>query len=205
MDDLPCSEASERNKRPILQVLAGLLHEGPVYAFEIGSGTGQHATFFAAAHPQWRWQPTELPENLGILEQRCERSGLENILPPMGFEVGESDVPDSLQNGCDLVFTANTLHIMLSERLPFFFHSAGRLLKPQGLLVCYGPFMENAEHNSASNHEFDVALRAQGCGGIPDIRQLELLADANDLRFQEQIHLPANNRVLVFQKLATFD
>ncbi|MAM88006.1 MAG: methylase [unclassified Hahellaceae] len=205
MDDLPCSEASERNKRPILDVLASLLSDRPQRTFEIGSGTGQHATFFAAAHPQWAWQPSEQPPNLDILKQRYQRSELQNILPPISFEVGESMVTPGLHDAWDLVFTANTLHIMLPDRLPFFFNNANSLLKPQGLLVCYGPFMEQGEHNSVSNREFDAALKTQGCGGIPDISQLEMLAEANDLRFQQQIEMPANNRILVFQKIASFN
>ena len=200
MDDLPYSEASERNKQPILEVISALLPEEPQAVFEIGSGTGQHAVHFATAHPQWRWQLSEQSNNLDVLKQRQSRSALPNLLAPLGFEVGTSVVSGPLLNAWDLVFTANTLHIMLPDRLPYFFNNVSSLLKPGGLLICYGPFMENAEHNSLSNFEFDAALRAQGCGGIPDLERLVSLGDANALQFQKQIPMPANNRILIFIK-----
>src|SRR6056297_943773 len=52
MINRPHSPAAERNREPILKVLrAWLPRSGRM--LEIGSGTGQHATFFAPAMPQW--------------------------------------------------------------------------------------------------------------------------------------------------------
>ena len=52
---LPCSEACERNKEPILEQLRAHLARA-TRVLEIGSGTGQHAVHFAAAMPRLRWQ-----------------------------------------------------------------------------------------------------------------------------------------------------
>jgi len=59
---LSLSEACERNKGPILEVLRQEL-AASTRVLEVGSGTGQHAVHFAAALPQLTWQPSELPEN----------------------------------------------------------------------------------------------------------------------------------------------
>jgi predicted O-methyltransferase YrrM len=57
---LALSEACERNKGPILEVLAVEL-AASTRVLEIGSGTGQHAVYFAAQLPHLVWQPSELP------------------------------------------------------------------------------------------------------------------------------------------------
>ena len=51
----PYSEASERNRAPILAVLKRVFGASKV-VLEIGSGTGQHAAYFAPELPHLRWQ-----------------------------------------------------------------------------------------------------------------------------------------------------
>ncbi|HVL46682.1 MAG TPA: DUF938 domain-containing protein, partial [Acidovorax sp.] len=55
------SPAAERNQGPILAQLLTLLPPAGT-ALEIASGTGQHAAHFAAALPDWTWQPTDLQD-----------------------------------------------------------------------------------------------------------------------------------------------
>ena len=63
------SEACERNKGPILEILAGAFaHSRRV--LEIGSGTGQHATHFAAHLPHLTWQPSDTGAYLAGLRER---------------------------------------------------------------------------------------------------------------------------------------
>ncbi|NND58826.1 MAG: DUF938 domain-containing protein, partial [Gammaproteobacteria bacterium] len=55
------SEAAERNKGAILETLQGLLDRRRRYqVLEIGSGTGQHAAWFAANLPQVNWHPSDV-------------------------------------------------------------------------------------------------------------------------------------------------
>ena len=55
----PFSQACENNKDPILSVLKRVF-DSPCEVLEIGSGTGQHAVYFATHLPHVSWQPSDL-------------------------------------------------------------------------------------------------------------------------------------------------
>src|SRR5688572_3961679 len=59
----PFSEASERNREPILAVLKRVFASSRK-VLEIGSGTGQHAAYFSAALPHLAWQASDVAEHL---------------------------------------------------------------------------------------------------------------------------------------------
>ena len=60
--DKPVSEACERNRDPILSVLKPLLKQSRA-VLEIGSGTGQHAVYFAEHMPHLTWIASDRQEN----------------------------------------------------------------------------------------------------------------------------------------------
>jgi len=62
MHNLPFSQACENNQSPILGVLQRVFARS-TRVLEIGSGTGQHAVYFAPALPYLVWQPSDLPEH----------------------------------------------------------------------------------------------------------------------------------------------
>src|ERR1700761_9031490 len=100
---LTYAEACERNKGPILDVLA---RELPAHArvLEVGSGSGQHAVHFAAHLPQVTWQPSEMRENLSGLAHRIHLEGTPNLLTPVALDVREEPwqaLP------AEAIFTAN--------------------------------------------------------------------------------------------------
>ena len=86
MTDRPCSPAAERNREPILKVLRAWLPKSG-RMLEIGSGTGQHAIFFAPALPLWQWQPSEHPDELPTLQAGLEGHGVANIGHPLALDV----------------------------------------------------------------------------------------------------------------------
>ena len=191
------SEACERNKGPILEVLRAEL-AGSARVLEIGSGTGQHAVHFATHLPHLSWQPSELPENLAPLAERIRSAGTANLRPPLALDVRAArwDV-----GRCDAVFSANTLHIMAWSAVQQFFRGVSAVLEPHGVLCVYGPFRFHGRYTSDSNAEFDRYLKARDPdSGQRDFEALDALAAAAGLAFAADHAMPANNRTLVWRR-----
>lgn len=194
---LTSSEACERNKGPILALLRGELAASRT-VLEIGSGTGQHAVYFAAHLPQLQWQPTEVAAQLPELAARIRREGSPNLRAPLPLDVGE---PPWTVPGADAVFSANTLHIMSWERVRDFFGGIGTLLTTPGVLCVYGPFRYRGAYTSDSNAEFDRCLKGRDpLSGIRDFEALDALAQAEGLTLAADHDMPANNRTLVWRR-----
>ena len=197
---LPFSEACERNKGPILEVLRRWLGESSGLVVEIGSGTGQHAVHFARHLQQLSWQPTETPGNLAGLNARVGVEGPCNLLPPLELDVVQHDWP-CVADGADAVFTANTLHIMSWPEVQALFRGVGRVLRDEGLLIVYGPFRYGGQYTSYSNASFDEALRSRDpASGIRDFEALDALAVQQGLSLVADEAMPANNQTLVWRK-----
>jgi cyclopropane fatty-acyl-phospholipid synthase-like methyltransferase len=194
---LPFSEACERNKGPILEVLRRAF-AGRSYALEIGSGTGQHAVHFAAHLSALVWQPTERLAHVATLESRIRLQGAANLRSSAVLDVAQKIWP---VRSVDAVFSANTLHIMSWPEVEAMFAGIDAVLKPQGVLCIYGPFRYHGRHTSASNERFDEELRERDPkSGIRDIDDVGKLAAGCRLRLAADHALPANNRVLEFQR-----
>lgn len=193
---LTVSEACERNKGPILEVLRTELAAARC-VLEVGSGTGQHAVHFAAALPHLVWQPSELPEQLAPLAERVRLEGGRNLRAPLPLDV--RDDPWKLAP-VDAVFSANTLHIMAWAAVREFFRGVGGVLRPPGVLCVYGPFRFHGKHTSDSNAEFDRWLKVRDpVSGVRDFEALDALARAAGFEFAADHAMPANNRTLVWR------
>jgi SAM-dependent methyltransferase len=184
----PFSEACERNRAPILAVLKRVFADRR-RVLEIGSGTGQHAAYFAPELPHLVWLASDVAENLpGI------RAWGSN---PIELDVGKP-WPEV---DADAVFSANTCHIMSWPQVEGLFAGVGRLLPAGGVFALYGPFNYHGEHTSESNARFDAMLRARDpASGLRDLDDIQRLAQAAGLGLAEDNAMPANNRLLVFQK-----
>ena len=193
------SEACERNKEPILAVLRGALASART-VLEVGSGTGQHAVYFAAHLPQLSWQPSEVPELLAPLAERIRLEGGANLRAPLALDVRETPW------GCapvDAVFSANTLHIMSWQSVAQFFRGVGGVLTGAGVLCVYGPFNYGGQYTSASNAEFDAWLRTRDpLSGLRDFAAVDALARAQGLELTADHAMPANNRTLLWRRTA---
>jgi Protein of unknown function (DUF938) len=78
---------------------------------------------------------------------------------------------------------------------------AGRFLKDGGRLFVYGPFKRGGSHTSASNAQFDAALRAENPEwGVRDVDELNELAQDAGLTAADISPMPANNLVLAFAR-----
>jgi SAM-dependent methyltransferase len=194
---MPFSEACERNKGPILDVLRSVFADRS-NVLEIGSGTGQHAVHFAAHLEHVTWHPTERLGALPELTARIQAEGGRNLRQPMVLDVRQSVWP---LRSVDAVFTANTLHILSWPEVTAMFQGIGGTLTPGGTVCIYGPFKYAGRYTSPSNLEFDRLLRERDPdSGIREIHDLTALASGFGLRLAADHDLPANNRLLVFMK-----
>ena len=200
VQSLPFSEACERNKGPILEVLQRWLGRQAGVVLEIGAGTGQHAVHFARNLPRLSWQPTERLESLASLTARIELEGTCNLLAPLELEVEQMTWPCAADS-VDAVYTANTLHIVSWPQVQALFRGVGRVLRDDGLLIVYGPFRYGGQFTSHSNSVFDAALRSRDpLSGIRDFEAVDALAAAQGLRLVEDCAMPANNQALVWRR-----
>lgn len=194
------SQAAERNKHPILEKLIPLLANSR-QVLEIGSGTGQHAVFFASALPHLTWRPTELPEKTDTLSNQCRCFPSDNLAAPIPLNIDDATWP-VIQ--FDAVFTANTLHIIHWPQVCRLFAQVGKLLPENGIFCVYGPFNHNGRFTSESNAWFDQQLKqSDPQSGIRDIIDLQHQAEKNLLALQEDYSMPANNRLLVWRRLVS--
>jgi SAM-dependent methyltransferase len=195
--DLPFSEACERNKDPILTVLRVVFGDRAM-VLEVGSGTGQHAAYFARHLPQLAWQPSDLAENRPGIRLWAKQAALPNLLEPIVLDIDAAPWPDI---AADAMFTANTLHIVSWPRVVRLFERAGALLPARGVLAVYGPFNYGGVHTSESNARFDAMLRARDPrSGIRDFEKVNALAERQGLKLLEDRAMPANNRTLAWRK-----
>ncbi len=193
----PVAAACERNREPIAARLAEWL-PAQGRALEIGSGTGQHAVYFGARFPGVDWQTSDVAENHSGINSWLADAGLANVLAPFELDVLRDPWP---AGPFDLVYTANTAHIMPIEAVQRVFSGAGRSLVRGGIFFLYGPVNRNGDFTSESNRTFDADLRARAEHmGLRDDRELVKFAAAAGLDLVADYAMPANNRSLVFRK-----
>jgi cyclopropane fatty-acyl-phospholipid synthase-like methyltransferase len=193
----PFSESCEQNKQPILEILRKEFANAQ-RVLEIGSGTGQHAVYFAAEFPHLTWQTSDVAEyHPGILAWQADAK-LKNIQSPLILNVAEDSWPDTQY---DAVFSANTVHIMGWPEVEAMFAGIGSILEPKGRFCLYGPFNYGGKFTSESNARFDQWLKARDPrSGVRNFEDLDRLANAEGMRLAQDYAMPANNRILVWLK-----
>lgn len=195
----PFAESCERNKTPILNVLKQYLVQAQT-VLEVGSGTGQHAIHFAEQLPFLTWLTSDLEINHHAIRAWQNDAGLANVQGPHVLDLANPLWPVS---EVETVFTANTLHIVSWRLVEAFFHGAAKALKAEGLLFVYGPFNYNGTFTSESNARFNQwLLDRDPQSGIREFEMVDLLAQRQGLTLLDDIAMPANNRMLVWQRNA---
>lgn len=227
MSDKPFSPSCERNREPILAVLREHF-AGRRHVLEIGSGTGQHAVFFAEAMPWLTWQCSDRAEYLPGIRAWLDDAALPNAPAPVELDVAsapwpvrpvprvsrEDAVPEAGE-GCgagtpgsghgesvpfDAAFSANTLHIMGWDEVQALFAALPGVLAADATVAIYGPFNRAGRHTSPGNAAFDAKLRAEDPRmGLRDAEAVDALARAAGLRLAADLAMPANNACLVWR------
>jgi cyclopropane fatty-acyl-phospholipid synthase-like methyltransferase len=197
MRAMPDAPAARSNRDAILGVIRQEFG-GNDQVLEIGSGTGQHAVYFAAAMSGLSWQTSDREENHAGIIAWIGDAGLDNVRMPVALDVRHDTPPDG---PFDAVYSANTAHIMSLDAVECMFRVAAGTLRHGGKFCLYGPFNIDGEFTSESNRRFDAALRKQDpVMGIRDLGQLDHVATGLGLRPLRRYAMPANNMIAVWER-----
>ena len=192
----PYAEACDRNREPILEVLRERFADRR-RVLEIGSGTGQHAVYFAPALPHLIWQTSDLEANLAGIRMWIEEADLSNVLAPLEL-AAVGPWPTGHFDAC---FTANTLHIMSWPEVCALFEGLSAVLTDDAVLAVYGPFNYDGRFTSESNASFDAWLKQRNSrSGIRDFADVDALVRSIGFTLVEDRAMPANKRTLVWRR-----
>ena len=191
----PNAPSCEKNREPILDVLRQHFADRH-HVLEIGSGTGQHAIFFAEHLPHLIWHTSDRAENLPGITAWLAEAALPNTPPPLRFDVQETW--PALRY--DALFSANTLHIMPWVAVESLFARLAGIMVRDAKLVIYGPFNYGGQFTSDSNASFDRRLKEEAPHqGVRDFERVHALAQGVGMELLEDRAMPSNNRCLVWQ------
>lgn len=195
----PMSPSCERNREPILKVLKDFITPNDRRLLEVGSGTGQHAVYFAPSFPYLEWHPTDKADTIKGIKHWMQEAHIPNIMAPVRLEIGKDDFP---KLKFDVVFTANTFHIMHWKESKSFIKLLGHRLREGSRAIFYGPFKYSGEFTSPSNEAFDRQLKeSDPLSGIRSFEDVNNAMIKNGFELIDDIEMPANNRILVYNRL----
>ena len=196
--DKPFSQACINNRGPISGILERVFADKR-NILEIGSGTGQHAVWFASKMPHLTWQTSDQVQYHGGIDQWIGECPSPNLLAPIPLNVLTDPWPTSAYDG---IYSANTAHIMPWDAVVAMFAGVGDRLLSNGIFCLYGPMKYQGELDAQSNVQFDQQLQQQfPHQGIREFHDINRLALAAELVLLEDNTMPANNRLLVWQKI----
>ncbi len=192
------SPAADRNKQAILDMLRTVLPPQGL-ALEIASGTGQHVAWFAQHLPQWTWQPSDATAE-GFADIEAHMADLNNVHKPQVLDVMQTRWLDA-DSRFDAIYCANMLHISPWQTTTALMQGSAAQLVPGGVLLTYGPYLEDALVTAEGNSSFDASLRAQNpAWGIRRLEDVIQVAAQSGLRLAQRHAMPANNLLLVWQR-----
>jgi SAM-dependent methyltransferase len=191
--------ATARNRDAILAALRRHLPARGV-VLEVGSGTGEHATHFAAALPGLAFQPSDPdPEARASTDAWAGGARLSNLRAAIAVDVAAPGW-ERATDGADAVLCINMVHIAPWAATEGLMRGAARLLPAGGVLCLYGPFRREGRHTAPSNAAFDAQLRAcDPAWGVRDLEAVAAEAAARSFAAPVVEEMPANNLFIVFR------
>ncbi|HSO41746.1 MAG TPA: DUF938 domain-containing protein [Rhodospirillales bacterium] len=192
--------AALRNRGSILDVLRRVLPSTGM-VLEIGSGSGEHITFFAAELPELVWQPSDLdPANLASIAAWIAEAPRPNLRAPLQFDAADPPWPGVEPGSLDAVLCINVIHISPWSVCQGLAAGAAAALRPRGLLTLYGPYMRGGRHTAPSNEAFDRTLKqCDPLFGVRDLDDVEAEARRHGFRLADVVAMPANNLSVIFR------
>lgn len=163
---------------------------------EIGSGTGEHAVFLAAAFPALEWQPSDPdPEARASIAAWAREAGLTNLLPSLAYDLRAEAWQ---RRPADAVLCVNVLHAAAPECIEALCRGAARILPQGGPLVVYGPFTHRGVPLAGRLARVDAKLRAHDAS--LGVREVEALVEAgvrHGLRLEREVAMPEEGDLLL--------
>ena len=191
--------ATLRNRDAILTILRDALPPSGL-VLEVASGSGEHIIHFAAALPALDWQPSDpdMAALASIAAWRAE-ADLSNLHEPIRLDAA-GDWP---VDRADAILCINMVHISPWNATLGLMQGAGRVLPPGGPLYLYGPYMRDDVETAPSNLAFDASLKARDQRwGLRRVEDVVTAAQAQGLRLDRMVDMPANNLSLIFRRAA---
>ncbi|CAM9089708.1 unnamed protein product [Chrysoparadoxa australica] len=170
---------------------------------EVGSGTGQHASYIPTHLHNVEWHPSDVSEEYLASVAEWTR-GISNVKEAVTLDASASASKWPVEAGSmDAVYNCNTVHIAPYEVMVGLVSGAAMCLKPGGRLCVYGPFKIDGKCTSESNRDFDLSLKARDPGwGIRcvDFEDINAKAEAAGFVFVAREEMPANNFFCVWER-----
>lgn len=191
--------ATGHNRDAILDVLKRVLPDRGM-VLEIGSGTGQHAAYFALNLPALTWQTSDPDAGARRSIAAWIEAEAVSMPPPLAI-----DATDQIWAaiGVTAVVSINMIHIAPWASCLGLIRNAGTTLPKGGILYLYGPFQVGGVHTATSNAEFDLSLRSQNSEwGVRNLDDVAELALEHGFQLAETVRMPANNLSVIFHRKA---
>lgn len=187
--------AALRNRAPLAAALRGVLPAAGC-VLELGSGTGEHAVFLAAAFPTLEWQPSDPdPEARDSIAAWAAEARLPNLLPPLAWDLR---LPIWYGRPAAAVLCVNVLHAAPPECLDALCLGAARVLTPGGPLAVYGPFTRRGSPLAGRLARIDASVRAADAGfGVREVEALREAGARHGLATGAQVEMEEEGDVLV--------
>ena len=191
--------ATQRNRKPILDLLRGVLPARGL-VLEIASGTGEHVVHFARELPGLTFQPSDPePSARGSIAAWTAAENLTNIRPPMALDEATTPWPVA---SADAIVCVNMIHISPWESTLGLMRGAAAILPAGAPLFLYGPYIRADVATAPSNLEFDADLKRRNpAWGLRDISDVAEVARAAGFSAPAVTEMPANNLGVVYRRL----
>jgi cyclopropane fatty-acyl-phospholipid synthase-like methyltransferase len=200
MLDKVTSQPCLRNQTAIFEALEPWLQNSGKL-LELACGTGQHGVYMTARLPHLNWQLSEHPSQVLLSQPWYEEAQHPNLQSCIALDISQTHWPIETTE-YEYAYCANLLHFVGIDDVVHIFNQVAGALKTKGLFFCYGPINENG-FTSEGNRNLDDWLKQDinPKAGIKELTTLQASARQSGLTFRIRLDCPANNVILVFEKL----
>lgn len=157
------NSSADRNCQPILDCLHKVLDKNQygLRLLEISSGTGQHVAHFAPHFSNIAFYPSEYETSM-FSSIRAYTELLSNVALPMTIDVRQpfgkwnwhvaNLQPTKVAGTFDYILNINMIHITPWSCTEGLFKNSSGLLKPNGMMITYGPYASNGKSTIYMKH-----------------------------------------------------